>query len=426
MSSFKKLPCELIYSIFADEVFPDSFVTHDIIHTLRTTLCQPNVHPGLDTEIRLIFRRCSTREAIERSWKLYPDLEHAKACLRAFDPNANPGPGPVSWIIVNCAPCFTFLLDCRAVQATSFCQTGASIFEVARHSGQIGVGARILSLMEHKDLFSPTNLRDTTGVPMSVWEASTTEEHLFRACWKKLELTPERSLQPLGEQAVARICKFADVQLAENLRARGVDLAMPRDNGIPCWIELVCNKSSPEPMLTWFKSRGYRPPGNLLFYAIYYDCSSPNAVDWILLHTKEFEDWSKAASLAASRTDSRSATLFEIILRRPHPESRASATAQNLLIGIVERTCDTAALCSIAMTEGHYDQGMLDAKISELEVSAIRKIKACYGAYGNFNVIGMSIRATENRLYRVASALEGLEDCSKPDISDDHFARNPC
>jgi hypothetical protein len=84
------------------------------------------------------------------------------------------------------------------------------------------------------------------------------------------------------------LCKFAGIDLANQLLYRGVDLRTPNPNTRrPNWYQLLYQQN-PKPILGWFWCHGQELPGDLLTYAARRNYVA--GARWISHHTESHDD----------------------------------------------------------------------------------------------------------------------------------------
>jgi hypothetical protein len=405
----EKLPTELIDCIIEASLFSEPLGSHDALHTLQA-FCQEEEDTIIKKRIYVVLESRSIQKRIETSWKLCPDFDHTKTCRHTFDRNA---PHDLaSRTIVNCPQCFGFLLDRHTIRASSFCQTGQSFYLIAVNTEDPSVIERLMSSMELEDLFKPASVSGTNRERKSILQFTTWNAQWFQGCWERLRSLPEINLSSLSLDEIRNLCRFADVELANELLDRGVDLGMPDPNsGFPSWNALLHQKI-PEPMLGWFWRRGFTPPENLLTNATRYNCV--DAARWILRHVESYEDWRRAAFVAADKLEPESGEIFEMIVRQPPPERRKDTTfSQDLLIKIVDRACDKRRSYDSYLSDKRFNGWTIDinrfhSAKSCLEEVAVRKIQAVRGLSDGVGVAGIKVQARLAGLDVITEALEAF------------------
>lgn len=398
-NKIERLPTELIDLIIEAALFSESLGSHDALHTFQV-FCQEEEDSIFKRRIHAVLGSNLIRKRIETSWSLCPTYDHTKTCLHTIDKDAPHDLASKS--IVNCTPCFLFLLDHKTIRASSFCQDGQSFYLIAEISRNLIVTERILSLIDFEDLFKPAGVNRGNRGCKSILQLTTSNAQLFRSSWERLRFLP--TITTLAPIEIRNICQFADVDLANDLLHRGVDLAMPDRDEYTNWHALL-NQQNPKQMLNWFQSRGSEPPENLLTYAATYNFV--DASRWILRHSISY-DWHGAAFVAARTQKPEGAEIFQIIIQHAPAEHRADhMLLQDLLITIV----DTACSCSCFLDLSLADKLRLQRARDCLEKVAVRKIQAVQGLKDSpivAEVIGIKVKAREAGLDLIIEALEAF------------------
>ncbi|KAJ5159056.1 uncharacterized protein N7500_008707 [Penicillium coprophilum] len=265
-----------------------------------------------------------------------------------------------------------------------------------------------MSAIEPLDLLKPISVEGH----MTVLQFTTRDAQLFQSCWKRLRLTPEIELT-LGPMEIMNLCKFADIDLANQLLHRGVDLRIPNpNNGLPNWYQLLYQQN-PEPMLGWFWSHDEEIPEDLLTYAARRNCVA--GVVWISNHTESHDDWRQAVSAAADKVERESAEIFGFLMHHPPPghkrdgRGRTGRTlSEDLLITIVGRACSKSCIYDLLLS-GECSNGDIQRLQSDkawLEKVAVQKIQTIQGLNETAGVAGIKVQARKAGLKLVTEALE--------------------
>ncbi|KAJ5517486.1 hypothetical protein N7527_009046 [Penicillium freii] len=268
-----------------------------------------------------------------------------------------------------------------------------------------------MSAIEPQDLFKPISVhaRET------ILQFSTQDAQLFQGCWKRLQSTPDIELT-LGPTEIMNLCKFADIDLANQLLHRGVDLRIPNpDNRLPNWYQLLYQQN-PEPMLDWFWSHDEELPGDLLTFAAIRNHVA--GARWISHHTESYDDWRQALSAAADKTERDSAEIFGFLMQHPPPgykRDRRSRTrrilSEDLLIMIVGRVCSKSRLYNLMLSGECSDDELrrLQSDKACFEEIAVHKIKTIHELDTTARVAGIVDQARKTGLKLVTEALEAFE-----------------
>lgn len=397
----ERLPTKLIDRIIEATLFSESLGSHDALHTLQV-FCQEEKDSIFERRIHAVLESDSIRKRIETSWNLCPTYDHTKTCRHTIDKTAPHDLASKS--IVNCTQCFFFLLDHQTIRASSFCQDGQSFYLIADKSTKLSVTERILSLIDVEDFFKPAAVNRGNSGYKSILQLTTSNAQLFRSCWERLQFLP--AITTLGLMEIRNICRFADIDLANDLLHRGVDLGtLDRGNEYTNWHALL-SQQNPEPMLYWFQSRGLEPPEDLLTYAATYNCV--DASRWILHHSISYGDWRGAALVAADKQEPEGVGIFEMIIQHAPPEHRADrALPQDLLITIVDMACSCSCLFDLRLA----GKPCLQTARACLEEVAVRKIQAVRGLDSTrvAEVIGIKVKARQAGLDLIIEALEAFD-----------------
>ena len=409
-SPFDRFPPELIDWIIEASVFSEPFGSHEALHTLRD-IYQEKERSIIKERIPWVFESRLFQKRIESSWKLCHNFDHMKNRRHIFNKDATYD--LASWSITNCPPCFTFILDHKAIYASSFCQNGDSFSwiafeaeqqakEQAEQQAEPRITDCLVQSMELGDLLKPAFVNG-----IAILQIATADECWFRPCWERLKSQSDVNLSSLRPIDVQSICRFANIELANELLERGVDLGMPSPtNQVANWYNMLRGKH-PGAMLGWLHRRGYQCPGDMLEYALTNNCVK--AVPWILSHV-ENPDWKQGAFIAAKDNDSRSANLLKIIVQhRPNEREVEAVFCQDLLIKIVETACGATRGIHEHLLTHLKDQEYLEYVMSEQEKIAIRKIAVVKCLGKSTGVAGLKVQATNARLPGVVESLEDLE-----------------
>lgn len=407
LERIEMLPTELIDRVIEAGIFSEPLGSHDALHSFQA-LCQEENNSILIRRIHTVFESHSFQKRVETTWNLCLNFDHTKTCRHNFQETASNDLATET--IVNCFKCFEFFLDHGTVRPSSFCQTGQSFYLVATKSKKSDVISRLMSLLEPEDLFKPASVSETSSEHKSILQLSTQNAWWFGDCWKRLRSLPESSLSSLEPNEITNLCRFAHVNLANKLLHRGIDLGAPNpDNSLPNWYALL-SQPNPEPMLWWFWNRSLVPPEDLLTHAATRNCI--NAVRWILHHAQNYEDWRRAALVAAQNLGIESGAMFEMIVQHPPREYRNDCTfAQDLLIKIVEKACDESRLYDSYLSGTRFTACIIDIhglsrEKASLENISGRKIKAVRELHSHTGVIGLKVQARLAGLEIIRDALE--------------------
>ncbi|KAJ6020257.1 hypothetical protein N7499_003548 [Penicillium canescens] len=405
----RELPSDFKESIVEASLFQKPLGSHDALHTFQD-MCKDNLHSLVAEAIDGAFRDPALRKSIETNWGLSYDFDHAKSQQDIIDKSA---PYDLaSWSIINCpTECFPYLLSRGAISPSAYSRTGESFFCLAVKSDhELESIDLLLSAMGNEHIFQPYMLSEPEDDRKTILQASIYNEPLFRACWKRVKSQPHPPQYSLGPQELGHICRFVDVELAEDLLQCEVDIAKPhQENPSPGWLELLCQSDASQ-MFDWFLGRGSAPPKWYLTYAAEHDCV--HAVQWILGHTDDYDDWLRSSLVAAKRKEEKSADMLATILRSPLSKWKPNdRLRQDIAITIVDSMCDESEALYITL-EDIYPENTSPAScemIARREDIAIRKLHTLRDVGGGVSIVGLKVKSTAAGLYGLTEALGDLE-----------------
>lgn len=410
LERIEMLPIELIDRIITLGLFSVPFGSHKALHAFQLLACEKS-STSIGQRIAIVFGSQFMRRQIERQWQLWSNPADAKSCQYASGETS--GMDLASWCLLHCYSCFQFLLRHQSVQACSYRRTGESFFYLAMQNKNTGTMELILSFMGDEQLFQPCDLRAPDLSRESIFQVSTTDESSFRAVWKRSRLLPSISPSCLRAPHIWQISMFADIKLADELYRRGINLGGSYREGddFPRWWSespgwwAILNQQDPVPLMEWLQKVGYQPPAGYLLQAT--RLRNLRALSWILERAQSYQDWKEAAFAAAEDVFAQNGDVLEFILQHPAPDRRDNILLQDLSIKIINSVCQLTQR-EQSQWAMELDHQHLWPSTSQLEESALLKIRVLGRFKMDIDVVGLKIQTEHAGLHRLTEILENI------------------
>ncbi|KAJ5288055.1 hypothetical protein N7478_003741 [Penicillium angulare] len=346
------LDYNIISQLYGRLLVEDSTQSHIALHTLRTLQSSKKVSHEGRLEIRKFFEFSS--KILAREWNLYTDFRHALDSKDKIPmPSHLSALDTASELIQTCPECFLWLLSLRSIEASYFNRAGQSFFHIAFHAGKLDLAGELIVRMTPEQLIQPSALfahnPTETIVQMSVMQPE-----LFTACWNKIERAPALdrdlcSVLNLMYTDRIHICQFANQELAERMRLRGIDLSSTvHDFPLTSWCKMAEYYLDPVSIFSWLLNSNCWPPSSgvvsqsPLMTAAHHD--RLQATHWLLHTTYDASERWECAINTANRQTAGSILIFECVIRRItlHPALHPPDWPQKIYSAVIQGACEWA------------------------------------------------------------------------------------